>query len=58
MVYQSRAGREAGLMRAKADVGRLLFICKFGGSGCLSLGWASLERHGLQHFGKRPLAIA
>jgi hypothetical protein len=58
MVYQSRAGREAGLMRAKADVGRQLFICKFGGSGRLSLGRAPLERHGLQYFGKCAFAIA
>ena len=53
-----RAGREAGLMRAKADVDRQLFICKFGGSGRLSLGCAPLERHGLQHFGKCAFAIA
>ena len=58
MVYQSRAGREAGLMRGQADVGRLLWFYEFGGSGRLSLGCAPLERHGLQHFGKCALAVA
>ena len=59
-VYQNQADSEASLIPecAKADVGRLLCICEFGGSGRLSLGCAPLERHGLQHFGKRALAIA